>query len=411
MRHSGVARSHEQASWCRGLPAGGESHQTSRTVSAATTAPAIDALETQALTASFWFDSGRGHESSSATVRFSGRRIGVIGPPGRGDAFVQEETIEGIVPLSGPVSITTRVYGINPGEWKVNAELVAPRPQRREQRRHQQGVRRGGQAIYPAAWSWRRWALSTGTAQRIKTTLPPLAGFAGMPAVIPGSWVGLVTLGGLIGLASQVSLMAYGHVDVHRGLTASALALLTGLLGAKLWYLALNHWKWRGSTRDGLCIQGFLLGAVVGGAAALATLHLPIGTFLDATSPGLFLGLAIGRLGCFLTGCCAGRATASRWSVWSSDRRVGARRIPTQLLESVIAAALALTGWLLYMHLQIAIPGSLFVGSFAAYTLCRQFLLRLRVEPRKSSIGGPLTAEMAALVLFADVAWWISAAH
>jgi hypothetical protein len=90
-------------------------------VSAATTAPAIDALETQALTASFWFDSGRGRESSSATVRFSGRSIGVIGPPGCGDAFVREETIEGIVPLSGPVSITTRVYGINPGEWKVNA--------------------------------------------------------------------------------------------------------------------------------------------------------------------------------------------------------------------------------------------------------------------------------------------------
>ena len=122
----------------------------------------------------------------------------------------------------------------------------------------------------------------------------------------------------------------------------------------------------------------------------------------------LLLSVLVRSLAAFLR---SRRDVALENVVLRHQLQVALRTNPTQLLESVIAAALALTGWLLYMHLQIAIPGSLFVGSFAAYTLCRQFLLRLRVEPRKSSIGGPLTAEMAALVLFADVAWWISAAH
>ena len=38
-------------------------------------------------------------------------------------------------------------------------------------------------------------------------------------------------------------------------------------------------------------------------------------------------------------------------------------------------------------------------GSFAAYTLCRQLLLNLRAEARKSAIGAPLTAALAALLL------------
>lgn len=55
------------------------------------------------------------------------------------------------------------------------------------------------------------------------------------------------------------------------------------------------------------------------------------------------------------------------------------------------------------LHYRPAVAGALFIGSFATYTLCRQFLLRLRAEHRRSHIGGPITAAGSALILAADM--------
>jgi phosphatidylglycerol---prolipoprotein diacylglyceryl transferase len=107
-------------------------------------------------------------------------------------------------------------------------------------------------------------------------------------------------------------------------------------------------------------------------------------------------------VGCFFAGCCGGPPTASRWGVWSSDQRVGARRIPTQLLESVLAGILGL-GVLVAVLGHGPTGGTFFVAALAAYTMGRQGLLRLRAEPRKTRLGGPVTATLAALVFVAAV--------
>ena len=136
----------------------------------------------------------------------------------------------------------------------------------------------------------------------------------------------------------------------------------------------------------------------------LAALHIPIGVFLDATAPGLLVAMAIGRMGCFFAGCCGGPPTASRWGVWSSDQRVGARRIPSQLLETALALSLGL-GALVAVLSHGPAGGAFFVAGLAAYTLVRQGLLRLRAEPRKTRLGGLATAALAALVLITAIVW------
>jgi len=94
----------------------------------------------------------------------------------------------------------------------------------------------------------------------------------------------------------------------------------------------------------------------------------------------LFLGMAIGRPGCFLAGCCSGRPTRSRWGLFSSDRTLATRRIPVQLYEA--AAALLIAGVALAAVLQVDLPvgGLVFLGSIAAYTLVRQGLFLFRVD-------------------------------
>jgi phosphatidylglycerol:prolipoprotein diacylglycerol transferase len=221
----------------------------------------------------------------------------------------------------------------------------------------------------------------------------------------------LVTLGVVIGFVVQALLLGRQHVAFGTVLPLSLLAVLSGVVGAKAWYITLNPHTWHAAPQEGWCIQGGLVGATAVGAIAVVLLHLPIGVILDTTAPALFFDMAVGRLGCFLTGCCAGRPTASRFGVWSSDRRVGARRVPTQLMESLAALVIALAGLFLLLHYRFSLSGLIFVASVAAYTLCRQVILRLRAESRRSAIGGPLTAGLAALVLAASVLWLLASSR
>jgi len=187
---------------------------------------------------------------------------------------------------------------------------------------------------------------------------------------------------------------------VGAGLAVSVSACVAGAVGAKVWFLVLHRRRPSFAT-EGLCIQGFLVGAALVLVSAFALLHLPVGTFLDAATPGLFVGLAIGRPGCILAGCCVGRFTTARLGIWASDRRVGARRIPTQLLESGLCLAIGAAALILVLQPRLLLPGAVFVGALAGYTLGRQRLLPLRAEPRKSAIGRPLAAATAGLLLLA----------
>lgn len=330
-----------------------------------------------------------------ARLRFTGRRRGAE-RPSAGDSFVREETVD-VVPQCGPVSVSPHVFDINAGEWDVVAEMVSPNGRTVGSRLVK--PRPVGSSVHRAGWSWLRWKLSVAPPAPLKTRFAPLTGFDAIPAVLPGSWLLLVGLGVVVGFLFQALLLPREQAGSGGALLVSLLMVAAGFLGAKVWFVGLRH-TLHGVWRDGLCIQGALVGAAVVGIAAMALLHLPIGAVADATTPGLFIGIALGRTGCFLTGCCAGRPTASRWALWSSDRRVGARRIPVQLLESLSALMIGLIGLVVVLRVATG-SGALFVASFAAYTLCRQALLRLRAEHRRSSAGGPITAAVAAIVLVA----------
>lgn len=356
--------------------------------------------QADALIASAWFEVPAGGEPHSATIRFSGRRVAPHGKAAGRDTFMQEETVDAIMPGSGPVSVTTKVYGIEPGTWAVAAEVLSPvraRPSWLPARPRS----RKDQPARPAGWSWRGWTVRTQPDDLATTRWWPLVRLAGGPAVLPGSWTVLAVSGVLAALAVQAVILARQNVPVGPALAASVLGLVAGLLGAKLWYAALHP---RESLLEGWAVDGFLVVAPIAAATALLVLGLPIGVDLDASAPGIFLAVALGRVGCFLTGCCAGRPTASRWGVWSSDRRVGMRRVPAQLLES--GAGVVLAGLTFGAVLGLAPPahGLIFVGAFGLYGVLRQILLRTRVEQRTSSRSLHVTAAAAAMSLVAVAA-------
>ena len=349
----------------------------------------------QILAVTYWFDPSPHPGPYPVTVRFSGRRVDVIGRLQSGDRFVQDETIEEVISGSGPISLTARVRGINPGEWAVTARMLGSASPTR-------GLREQGNAtpaagpLHPAARFWSRWASSAGSAELVRTCPTP---FVRVPGILPGIWGAMVTLGMVVALALQALVVLGDHLAVGPWWTVSLVAIVVGIVGAKVWFIVLYR---RDHRIEGWCIQGFIAGAILAAAIVLVVLDVPAGVFLDVTAPGLLVAMAVGRVGCFFAGCCGGPPTASRWGVWSSDQRVGARRLPTQLLELVLALSLGL-GVLVAVLGHGPAGGAFFVAALAAYTLVRQGILHLRAEPRKTRHGGLVTAVLAVFVLVAAV--------
>ncbi len=217
----------------------------------------------------------------------------------------------------------------------------------------------GRRRLSRGQWSWRRWAVRPAGPTAICTRWAPLTGLDHAPAVLPGSYVGLIAAGVVLAWCYSCGW---------------------SLLGAWRQHPSSSGRCWRSQPASSVRSCG------TGSTAQVVSVHR-------------FLGLAVGRLGCFLTGCCAGRPSASRWAVWSSDRRVGARRIPTQLLESLAAAVISLVAWRLHQTAPGIGTGALLVSALAAYALVRQLLLRLRAEPRRSPGRVTLTAATAAVAL------------
>jgi len=154
----------------------------------------------EVLTATYWFDSEERGKPYSVSIRFAGRRLGVVGKPQPRDHFVQVETGDGILPGSGPVAITTWVYGVNPGEWVVTAEPVVRRSHGRSRLYARSYARSPSDTRRKP---WRRWPwgkdwMSTDSATPLKTSLLALAR---VPGIYRPAWPLLVGLGVLVGLA------------------------------------------------------------------------------------------------------------------------------------------------------------------------------------------------------------------
>lgn len=338
---------------------------------------ALADVDPQGLAVTYWFDAAARGESYSVDIRFTGTRTGVTGKPGERDRFDVVEHVEPVIPGSGRIALTSRIQGINPGAWRVTAAPVAQR----------------GPGAAPRAAS-----TTAHLPRRVITTGTRFAQLAYGPAVRLLSWPLLLGIGAMVALVSQALLSARVGINPWAILAVSAIGCVLGFAGGKVWYLVLHRKHPRTILTSGACIQGFLLVALGVVAIGSALLRLSVGVLLDATTPGIFLGMAIGRPGCFLTGCCAGRPTASRWGLWSSDRRLALRRFPVQLVEAAVALLIGIVALVLVLTVQSPMPGAIFAGALAAYTLARQLLFPLRTESRTAK-GRAVTMVACGLVL------------
>src|SRR6266571_996665 len=259
----------------------------------------LESVAQEVLAVTYWFDPVPHSGPYPVTVRFSGRRIDVKERLQPGDQFVHDETIEEVIPGSGPISLTARVRGINQGSWVVTARVQGS--DHPEHGPWEQGnATPAAGPLRPTARLWRRWAPSAESAEHVRMCPTP---FAHVPGILPGIWGAMVTMGMIVALALQALVVSADHLAVGPWWAVTLVAIAVGIAGAKVWFIVLKRGE---RLINGWCIQGFITGAVMAAAILLVVLDVPVGVFLDVTAPGLLVAMAVGRVGCFFAGCCGG---------------------------------------------------------------------------------------------------------
>jgi len=172
------------------------------------------------------------------------------------------------------------------------------------------------------------------------------------------------------------------RLDEDKVVSVILVALVGGVLGARMLYVLEHVSEFRrewGSVlalwQGGLTLYGGLVAGVFGGLLMARRLGLPIWVTADALTPSLTIGGAIGRVGCYLNGCCYGRPTRLPWGVsFPPDSFAGldygnAKIHPSQLYFSLAGLVLFAIIWLL--RKRTGPPGTLFWLSLLLFALVR----------------------------------------
>jgi phosphatidylglycerol:prolipoprotein diacylglycerol transferase len=156
--------------------------------------------------------------------------------------------------------------------------------------------------------------------------------------------------------------------------------------------------------KGGVFYGGFLL-AAAGAFLYCRTVKLPFGQISDCVAPGLALAQGLGRVGCFLAGCCWGTPTHLSFGVTFNSELahqltgvpLDVRVHPTQLYEA--AVVFGVVPFLLWLRQCRTFYGAVILFYVAFYAVVRFFIEYLRDDPRGYYFGMLSTSQIIALAM------------
>jgi phosphatidylglycerol:prolipoprotein diacylglycerol transferase len=200
--------------------------------------------------------------------------------------------------------------------------------------------------------------------------------------------------------------------------------VLSALVVAKVW-LVLSNWEYYAANpRQIFSIETFqsggtFYGGIIGGIGTLILYTYfqkmaPLAV-LDTLGPGMALGHAIGRLGCFAAGCCYGKPTTVAWSVvFKSELAeklagtpLGVHLHPTQLYEASVEFLNFL--FLVWLGRRQKFVGQIAGAYFMLYGIERGIIEFFRGDPGRTMLFHGAVSLMqlvsVALILFGSFLW------
>ncbi len=259
----------------------------------------------------------------------------------------------------------------------------------------------------------------------------PVRGYGTMliAAAVAGTWLSIIR-GRRVGIDAD-TIIALG-LEVF----------LAGIVGARIFFVIEYHEQFFSPDKN--LIQSLLAiinipagGLVVFGALPTASLaawlfsrrrNISITQLADCIAPGLLIGLSLGRLGCFLNGCCYGGPCELPWAVqfpagsppWFDQ--VSRGLIPAPGIDGNTVPTLPIHPTQLYAALDAAIlsmlaitftpfarrNGEVFALVITLHPISRILLEEIRID-EPPALGTPLSISQlmsVAILICAIVFWW-----
>ena len=215
----------------------------------------------------------------------------------------------------------------------------------------------------------------------------------------------LLALGMLLALFVAAKLGAKDGLPRERIYDLGLWTLIGGLVGAKILMILTDGFPADFSAAnlfDFLRSGGVYYGGLIGGFLTVVLLirhyKLPFWKVADALVPGLALGQAIGRQGCFAAGCCWGKPTNLFLGVHFTEAAHDFTGVPiygvdgaalhlhpTQLYESI--AMFIVFGILVYIHRKKRFDGQVLIAYGIIYGIVRFIIEFFRDDPRGDLFG------------------------
>jgi phosphatidylglycerol:prolipoprotein diacylglycerol transferase len=234
----------------------------------------------------------------------------------------------------------------------------------------------------------------------------------------------MIALGFLAGLWLTARLARRSGLDPDLCVNLGIYCAIAAILGAKL-FMFLQDWEFYlrnpgeilslATLRAGGIFYGGLILALGTGVYYMRRHKLPVLRTMDIFAPGIALGHAIGRVGCFLAGCCWGSECHLPWAVTFTNTEahemfgtpLGVPLHPAQLYE---VGAVGIIAWVLYRRFhQPHRLGSIMGLYLTLYCGVRFMIEFFRAHEKANPFGGPISMQQwVAAGLFLLGVWMVA---
>jgi len=281
-----------------------------------------------------------------------------------------------------------------------------------------------------AAWT-QLWLPVVAIAALFGFVLPMIAEPSGVP--VRGYGV-MLLVAATCGTWLSIVRAKHHGIDPDTMLSLATQVFIWGILGARLFYVIQYHDRFFEAGKPlvqtvldvvniaggGLVVFGSLPTAAVAAWLFARRHKLDFLTLADIVAPGMLVGLAIGRVGCFLNGCCYGGPCDLPWAVSFPEGTEVAMKFPAEgglaggsvpvhpaqlyaAIDAGLLAALAVA-WTPFARR----PGEVFALVLTLHPISRMLLEAIRVD-EPPALGTPFSiSQLISLILLAAAAalWW-----
>ena len=284
-----------------------------------------------------------------------------------------------------------------------------------------------------AAWT-QLWLPVVAIAVLFGFVLPMIAEPAGVP--VRGYGVMLLVAATCGTWLSIVRARRHG-IDADTILALATQVFIWGIVGARLFYVVQYHDRFFMAGKPfvqtlldvvniaggGLVVFGSLPTAAVAAWLFSRRHKLDLLTLADTVAPGMLVGLAIGRVGCFLNGCCYGGPCDLPWAVSFPEGTEVAMKFPAEtVVPGVAAGSVPVHPAQLYAAIDAGLlaalavawtpfarrAGEVFALVLTLHPISRMLLEAIRVD-EPPALGTPFSiSQLISFVLLTAAAalWW-----